>query len=72
MKKLILVLTLAVTAFCLSSADLRAADEIKIGAILRLSQGASDGLPARRGIEIAEKEINAKGGIGGKKIKVIY
>ena len=72
MKKIILVLAFVVAAVSLCSSDVRAADEIKIGAILRLSQGASDGLPARRGIEIAEKEINAKGGIGGKKIKVIY
>ncbi|HQP31161.1 MAG TPA: ABC transporter substrate-binding protein [Deltaproteobacteria bacterium] len=48
------------------------AEEIKIGAILRLSQGASDGLPAKRGIEIAVREINAAGGIGGKQLKVIY
>jgi len=48
------------------------AEDIKIGAILRLSQGASDGLPARRGVELAVKEINAQGGIGGKKVQVIF
>jgi len=45
---------------------------IKVGAILRLSTGASDGLPAKRGIEIAVDEINAAGGINGKPLKVIY
>jgi len=72
MKKLSFVVLLAFVAFSLAASVAGAADEIKIGAILRLSQGASDGLPARRGIEIAEKEINAKGGINGKKLKVIF
>jgi branched-chain amino acid transport system substrate-binding protein len=48
------------------------AEDIKVGAILRLSTGASDGLPAKRGIEIAVKEINAAGGIKGKPVTVIY
>src|SRR5512137_2242212 len=48
------------------------ADDIKVGAILRLSIGASDGLPAKRGLEIAVKEINAAGGIKGKPVTVIY
>jgi len=48
------------------------AEDVKVGAILRLSQGASDGLPAKRGIEIAVNQINAKGGINGKKLVVIY
>jgi branched-chain amino acid transport system substrate-binding protein len=48
------------------------ADDIKVGAILRLSIGASDGLPAKRGIEIAVNEINAAGGIKGKTLTVIY
>jgi len=50
----------------------KAAKEVKIGAILRLSTGASDGLPAKRGIEIAVKEINSSGGINGKPLKVIF
>ncbi|WP_462324873.1 ABC transporter substrate-binding protein [Desulfoplanes sp.] len=45
---------------------------IKIGAVLRLSRGASDGLPARHGMEIAVDQINSAGGIGGKKLEVIF
>ena len=45
---------------------------LKIGAVLRLSKGASDGLPARHGIEIAVEEINARGGIEGRPLEVIF
>ncbi len=44
----------------------------KIGAVLRLSQGASDGVPAKIGIELAKKRINQSGGINGKELEVIY
>jgi branched-chain amino acid transport system substrate-binding protein len=71
MKKIFL-LTVLLGAFILSGFSGLYAQDIKVGAILRLSQGASDGLPAKRGIEIAVKEINAKGGINGKKLVVIY
>jgi branched-chain amino acid transport system substrate-binding protein len=47
-------------------------DPIVIGSILRLSLGASDGLPAKRGIEFAVEEINAAGGINGRPLKVIF
>lgn len=72
MKKALLLTVMSVVLSVLCVTHAGAADEIKIGAILRLSQGASDGLPARRGIEIAVKEINAKGGIAGKPLRVIY
>lgn len=72
MKKALFVFVLSFILLNVPALQATAADEIKIGAILRLSQGASDGLPARRGIEIAEKEINAQGGIGGRQIKVIF
>ncbi len=45
---------------------------LKIGAVLRLSKGASDGLPARHGIEIAVQEINSQGGIDGRPLEVVY
>ncbi|MFA6809824.1 MAG: ABC transporter substrate-binding protein [Desulfoplanes sp.] len=47
-------------------------DTITIGAVLRLSRGASDGLPARHGMEIAVDQINAAGGINGKKLNIIF
>jgi len=71
MKKVLCVSALCIAVFCMGITEVKA-DDIKIGAILRLSKGASDGLPARRGIEIAVKEINAKGGIKGKPVTVIY
>jgi len=50
----------------------QAADPIKIGSVLRLSVGAEDGLPARRGVELAVEEINKAGGINGKPLEVIF
>jgi branched-chain amino acid transport system substrate-binding protein len=46
---------------------------IKIGAILPLTgSGASYGVWMKGGTEIAAEEINAAGGIGGRKLDVIY
>ena len=50
----------------------KASDTITIGAVLRLSRGASDGVPARHGMEIAVDQINAAGGINGKKLEIIF
>ena len=47
-------------------------EPIVIGSILRLTLGASDGIPAKRGIEFAVEEINAAGGINGRPLEVIY
>lgn len=48
-------------------------EPIKIGAVLSLTGFAqSYGEPSRNGIALAEKEINAAGGINGRLIKVIY
>lgn len=48
------------------------ADEpIKIGAVLRLSIGQEDGIPARRGVEMAVDEVNKAGGINGRKVELI-
>lgn len=49
------------------------AKEIKIGAILPLTgEGAKYGQSAKRGIELAIKEINSSGGIHGKNISVVF
>ncbi len=46
---------------------------IKIGSILILSgEGATWGEATRNGIELAVKEVNARGGIDGKMLEVIY
>lgn len=46
---------------------------IKIGAVLPLTgDSAAWGEQGKYGIELAVEEINAKGGINGKKLKVIY
>jgi len=46
---------------------------IKIGAILPLTgSGASYGVWMKGGAEMATEEINAAGGIGGRKLEVIY
>ena len=49
-------------------------DFIKIGAILPLSSstGSSYGEYAQLGLELALEEINSKGGVNGKKLKIIY
>jgi branched-chain amino acid transport system substrate-binding protein len=48
-------------------------EPIKIGAVLSLTGIAKNhGQNIREGIDLAVKEINERGGINGKKIKVIY
>ncbi len=49
-----------------------AAEPIKIGSVLRLSAGAEDGLPAKRGVELAVAAINKAGGINGRPLEVIF
>jgi branched-chain amino acid transport system substrate-binding protein len=44
---------------------------IKLGAVLRLSIGAEDGIPARRGLEMAVAEVNKTGGIDGRQVQLI-
>lgn len=49
-----------------------AADTIKVGAILAVTGGASNlGGPEARTLEMLTEEINAKGGINGRKIELI-
>jgi branched-chain amino acid transport system substrate-binding protein len=82
-RTLCLCLLLVVTAACgnndqqstsQTKNDTAAATDapIKIGAVLRLSRGASDGLPARHGMEIAVDQINAAGGINGRKLEIVF
>lgn len=48
-------------------------EEIKIGAILPLTGSAAPyGENAKRGIELALSELNDSGGVGGRKIRVIF
>jgi branched-chain amino acid transport system substrate-binding protein len=71
---LIIFLALAVAASMFSVGCKKKAEgePVVIGSILRLSVGASDGLPSKRGIEIAVKEINDAGGINGRPLEVIF
>ena len=47
-------------------------DTIKVGAIFPLTgQASSDGNNAINGIKIAIKEINANGGLNGKKVELV-
>ena len=48
-------------------------EEMKIGAILPLTgDGAKYGEAAKKGIDLAVEDINLKGGIKGRKIKVVF
>ncbi len=77
MKRILLIsfVVMVGLSFVLGGCEKKAAPEgepIVIGSILRLSLGASDGIPAKRGIEIAVKEINDNGGINGRPLEVIF
>ncbi len=70
-KRLLSVLTFA--AIVGGGALVHAADPIKIGAILPLTgSGASYGVWMKGGTEMAAEEINAAGGIAGRKLEVLY
>ncbi len=47
------------------------AEPIKLGAVMRLSIGADDGIPCRRGVEMAVDEVNKAGGINGRMVQLI-
>jgi branched-chain amino acid transport system substrate-binding protein len=47
------------------------AEPIKVGAVMRLSVGADDGIPCRRGVEMAVAEVNKAGGINGRPVQLI-
>ena len=47
-------------------------DTIKVGGLLEMTGGsASFGISSKNGIDLAFKEINAKGGINGKKLELV-
>jgi branched-chain amino acid transport system substrate-binding protein len=65
--------TLAVIAAAALSLAAGEAGPIRIGAILPLTgSGASYGVWMKGGVEIATEEINAGGGIGGRKLEVVF
>jgi branched-chain amino acid transport system substrate-binding protein len=47
------------------------AEPIMLGAVMRLSIGADDGIPCTRGVEMAVAEVNKAGGINGRPVKLI-
>lgn len=63
---------LAVAATVLTGATLAHAQDIKMGVIAGISgPGTSYGIGIRQGAEMAVKEINAAGGIKGRKIELV-
>jgi branched-chain amino acid transport system substrate-binding protein len=69
MKKTLAALALAVVAFATQAAD---APPIKVGALLAVTGPASFlGAPEARTLEMLAEQLNAKGGIGGRKIQLI-
>jgi branched-chain amino acid transport system substrate-binding protein len=48
-------------------------DTVRVGALLALTgSGANYGRSLRNGIELAKEEINSQGGIGGKRLEIVY
>ncbi len=67
---IVLVISLIIT---LIGCGKREEERIKIGAILPLTgEGAIYGERTKRGMDLALEEINREGGIGGKKLEIIY
>lgn len=71
---LIVMLVLIITSlFLVSGCEKKEAETIKIGAILPLTGTASEiAAQHKMGIDFAVNEINAAGGINGKKLEIIY
>jgi branched-chain amino acid transport system substrate-binding protein len=68
MRKTLLALMLALVWATIASA----ADTIKLGGMYPLSGRAADlGITCKQGAELAVKEINAKGGVLGKKLELL-
>jgi len=64
--------TIAVAMLLVLASAASAADTIKLGGMLPLSGRASDlGITCKQGDELAVKEINAKGGVLGKKFELL-
>lgn len=69
-KALFVLFVFLLFCFCTESGEQK---EARIGAILPLTgDAASWGQSGKEGIELAISEINSKGGIGGKKLSIIY
>lgn len=70
---IILILIAFLIIFSFGCAKKKETKEIKIGALLPLSgDGAKYGEEAKNGIDLATEQINAKGGINGEKIRIVY
>jgi branched-chain amino acid transport system substrate-binding protein len=66
------IVVLAITGIAAVAAPALAAETIKVGAILAVTGPASFlGAPEARTLEMLTDELNAKGGIGGRKIQLI-
>jgi branched-chain amino acid transport system substrate-binding protein len=66
-----LALALGLTAAC--GACTKKGDEIVVGAYLSLTgKDSSFGIDTKNGIDLAVEQVNAAGGIKGKKVKVVY
>jgi len=66
----VIILALTLSSFGCTKKE---PEEIKIGVITPLTgEGATYGEATKRGVDLAAEEINQKGGINGKKIRVIY
>jgi len=63
----------AITSLALSGGCGKKTDDIQVGAFLSLSGADSTfGTDTRDGIELAVDEVNAAGGVKGKRVKVLY
>ena len=63
----------AVIFLCFLVACSRQDNVVRVGALLPLSgSGANYGKSLQQGLELAATDINATGGIGGKKLQIIY
>jgi branched-chain amino acid transport system substrate-binding protein len=65
------ILILGSAIILLTAGTSWSAEPIKMGSVMRLSIGAEDGIPCRRGVEMAVAEVNKAGGIKGQKVELI-
>jgi branched-chain amino acid transport system substrate-binding protein len=65
------VLILGSAIIMLTAGTSWSAEPIKMGSVMRLSIGAEDGIPCRRGVEMAVAEVNKAGGINGQQVELI-
>jgi branched-chain amino acid transport system substrate-binding protein len=70
--KMKIPVALAAIAFAFSAAPAAADDTIKVGALLAVSGPASNlGAPEAKTLEMLVADLNAKGGVAGKKVQLI-